>query len=215
MKTLIVTILMAVVCQISSASDPYIEKMKETLQQMDRCRTLEEYQETANTFEVIAMAENDKWHPYYYCALIYGLMSMQAGEAVIKDRYAEKAEAAIDTAIGINPDESELYVLKAFVYYAMIQADPMSRGMQYMGMAEQALAKAEQLNSDNPRIWFLRGQTVYHMPAEYGGGSQAALPILEKAKEKYDNEANKDELDPNWGQDEIERLLEEIAAAEE
>lgn len=215
MKTLIVTILLTASVTCLAGNDTYVSKMLETLQAMDQCLTVEDYQKVANTFEIIAEAEKDKWLPYYYCALTYGLMSMQADDGEIKDLYAGKAQAAINSGLEIQPEESELYVLQAFTCYAMIQVNPMERGMQYMGLADQALAKAEELNSDNPRIYFLRGQTAYHMPPEYGGGSQAALPLLKQAKEKYDKMIFSDELSPNWGEEEINRLLEQITAGEE
>ena len=142
-------------------------------------------------------------------------MSMQEPDGELKDLYAEKAETAITSGLEIKPDESELYVLKAFTYYAMIQVDPMARGMEYMGLAEGALAKAEELNPDNPRIYFLRGQTAYNMPVEFGGGAQAALPMLKQAKEQYDNEVIADDIQPRWGKEEINRMLEQIKAGEE
>ena len=216
MKTLIVYCLFLLSPDTGLVNnDMYVLKMKQTLQSMDQCSTLEEYQKVANTFETIAMAEKDKWLPYYYCALSYGLMSMQATEGEIKDLYGEKAQSTINSALKISSDESELYVLKAFIYYIMIQVDPMARGMEYIGAANQALATAEELNSENPRIYYLRGQSVYNMPPEFGGGSQAALPILRQAKEKYDRTNVSDELYPQWGKEEINQLLEQISAGEE
>ncbi len=215
MKTLIVSILLTGSVALTTASAQYVAKMKETMQLMDLCQTLEEYQEAANTFEVIGMAEKDKWQPFYYSALIYGIMSMQATDYEQKDLYAEKAESAIGSGLEISPDESEFFVLKAFTYYAMIQVDPMTRGMEYMGLADAALAKAEALNPDNPRVYYLRAQAAFNMPVEFGGGPQAALPILKKAKEKYDNEDLTDELHPHWGNEDINQMLEQIAAGEE
>jgi len=215
MKTLIVLIFLAAAFPLRAQNDPYVSKMKETMQAMGQCQTVDDYQKVANTFETIALAEKNKWLPYYYCALIYGIMSMQAADGEVKDLYAARAEQAIDSGLAVRPDESELYVLRAFTCYARIQVNPMERGMQYMTLAEQALTKATELNSDNPRIYYLRGQTVYNMPAEFGGGSQAALPLLQLAKEKYDKEVPGDELVPRWGKDDVIRLLEQISAPKE
>jgi hypothetical protein len=212
MKTLIVTIFsLAAVMQCMAGNDLYVSKMKETLQAMDKCQTLEDFQKVANTFEIIAQAEKDKWLPYYYSALTYGIMSMQATDPALKDKYGFNAQDEIKRGLEIKPDESELYVLQAFTCYALIQVNPMERGMEYMTLANQALAKAEELNNDNPRIYYLRGQAIYNMPVEYGGGSQAALPILKQAKEKYDKANTSDELFPRWGKEDIDSLLEQIA----
>jgi len=215
MKTLIVSILLLSTAALTAVNAQYVSKMNETLESMDQCQTLEDYQKVANTFEIIAAAEQDKWLPHYYCSLIYGMMSMQATDSDQKDLYADKSQSAIKSGLAISPDESEFYVLKAFAYYASIQVDPMTRGMEYMGLADGALAKAEELNPDNPRIYFLRGQAAYNMPVEFGGGAQAALPILKTAKEKYDNEDIKDELQPKWGREDINQMLEQIATGEE
>ena len=215
MKTLIACLFFTSSIAGFGNNEMYVTKMKETLQLMGQSLTLEEYQKAANTFEIIGLAEKDKWQPFYYCAFSYGLMSMQAADNELKDLYSEKALSAINKGLEIKMDESEFYVLKAFVYYAIIQVDPMVRGMEYIGLANQALEKAEELNSHNPRIYFLRGQTVYHMPPEFGGGIQAALPILKQAKEKYDKMNITDELNPNWGREETNLLLEQITAGEE
>jgi hypothetical protein len=215
MKTLIVTIFLTAAVPCLADSDLYVSKMKETMQAMDQCQTVEDFQKVANTFEIIAQAEKDKWLPFYYCALTYGLMSMEATEGEAKDLYATKAQASINSGLEIKPDESELYVLQAFTCYAMIQVNPMERGMQYMVLANEALAKAEELNSDNPRIYYLRAQTAYNMPVEFGGGSQAALPFLKQAKEKYDKAILSDELVPRWGKEDVDQLLEQISNQEE
>ena len=215
MKTLFTAVSVLVCSVLTAAGDQYVSKMKETMQLMDQCQTIEEYQEVANTFEVIAEAEKDKWHPYYYSALVYGLMSMQVPDFDKKDLYAEKAQLAISSGLEIEPEESEFYVLKAFALFAAIQVDPMTRGMDYMMQAEQALAKAEELDAGNPRIYFLRAQTTLNMPPEFGGGQEAALPLLKQAKEKYDNEVRDNELDPVWGKEEIDRILQQIEAGEE
>jgi hypothetical protein len=215
MKTLLLGISVLACSVLTAADDQYVSKMKETIRLMDQCQTPEEYQEVANTFEVIAEAEKDKWHPYYYNALVYGIMSMQVPDFEKKDLYAEKAQSAISSGLEIEPEESEFYVLKAFALYAAIQVDPMTRGMDYMMQAEQALAKAEELNADNPRIYFMRAQATLNMPVEYGGGPEAALPVLKKAKEKYDSEVRESELDPVWGREDINQILRQIETGEE
>jgi hypothetical protein len=71
MKTLIFAFFLTSTATCLAGDDLYVSKMKETLQAMDQCQTVENYQKVANTFEVIALAEKDKWLPYYYCALTY------------------------------------------------------------------------------------------------------------------------------------------------
>ena len=76
-------------------------------------------------------------------------------------------------------------------------------GMQ----AGKDLEIATQLNPDNPRIYFLKGESLMNTPVAFGGGKDKAKPMFEKAIALYKVDKPKP-LWPNWGR---ERTEEELA----
>ncbi|MFW5699268.1 MAG: hypothetical protein ACOCXS_00015 [Bacteroidota bacterium] len=208
----VVLMLLSLNAACIGSTGSYHQAMKDNLLAMDKAANLVDKQAVANAFERIAYSEKDKWLPYYYAGMVYTMMSFETADTKTKDRYAEKANDLIKVARGIAPEESEIFVLQALTCYAMIQVDPMGRGMTYMNKANEALGKAEQLNADNPRIYFLRGQTLLNMPAEFGGGVEAALPVLKLAKEKYQLHSPVDDIHPDWGKEDVNKILDQLNA---
>ena len=54
-----------------------------------------------------------------------------------------------------------------------------------MAKASQAIDKGMQLNANNPRLYYLRGMSLFNTPEQFGGGKDKAKPIFEKAAELY------------------------------
>lgn len=98
-------------------------------------------------------------------------------------------------------------MLQAFLFLARIQAYPMERGMEYSMKANASLEKAVSLNPENPRSYYLRGTTLYFTPEQYGGGKEAAMPLLMQAKEKFAQFVPPSEFWPRWGKAHLEMLI--------
>ncbi len=127
----------------------------------------------------IASAEKTRWLPYYYGAYNLVVMSFDESEGTKKDQILDRAQQSLDHAFSLNPDESELHALQAFLYPSRILVDPMGRGMTYLEKMYQSLETAKTLNPDNPRVYFLEGINRLNMPPSFGGGAEVAKPILE------------------------------------
>jgi len=82
--------------------------------------------------------------------------------------------------------------------------------MKYSSLSNEALGKAEKLNPENPRVWFCKGQNVYHTPSMFGGGSEKALPLFEKAARLFDSFETPNQLWPLWGEESNGDLIEKI-----
>jgi hypothetical protein len=79
--------------------------------------------------------------------------------------------------------------------------------MQYSIKANEAFAKAEAINPDNPRIYFLQGQNLLYTPEAFGGGVEAACPLLRKALEKYNTFVPASDYSPDWGKESTDKLV--------
>jgi tetratricopeptide (TPR) repeat protein len=139
-----------------------------------------------------------EWLPYYY---------MEKDEEE-KDMYCNRAQVYIDSAFILRPDESELNVLQALLYYARMEVNPYVMGMIYYPKANSELEEAARNNPGNPRIYFLKGKTIINTPEFMGGGKKTALPVLEKALELYREFKPGSDIDPYWGKESAEQLFE-------
>src|SRR5690606_15436180 len=94
----------------------YIQKMKETIKEMESCQTVEDFKRVANTFERIAKTESKEWLPIYYNANIHILLIYidQSATTDQKDRYLDLAEEMIKRMEELSPNEPEVQTLKAF-----------------------------------------------------------------------------------------------------
>ena len=86
-------------------------------------------------------------------------------------------------------------------------ADPMSRYMSEAPIAQQALAKAESLDPDNPRITILKAEDAYFTPEQFGGSKAKGKELFAKAVEQFATYKPKTYLNPNWGKAEAQYFL--------
>ncbi len=170
---------------------------------------LENYRQLANCSERILLVYKNEWLPYYYEAYAYVNMSFIETNESDKAMYCDKAQNLLDEVLKIKPDESELFVLQALIYYARMSNSPMFNGPLYLPKAVSALNDAEKLDPDNPRIYYLRGKSTINTPKFFGGGKDAAIPIFEKALIVYKTFKQKSTVHPDWGKEDAERLYKE------
>lgn len=198
----------------NASADAYTAKMRATISQLDTCRLEAQFQACANTFERIGMAETGKWLPQYYAAYAYVLMSYTIEDNIRKDKVLDKAQELINAAMVRQPDESELYVLQAFLYPSRILVNPMERGLVYMEKIQKALQQAKTLNADNPRIYYLEAIMLHNSPPAMGGGADKALPLYQMAMEKYKGEERHSDLAPAWGDQATRQALSQYSQSE-
>ena len=205
------TLLLAAILTVTVAmgqNEKYYQKMGETLGLFASASSVEDFQDLANQFGVIAKVETEEWLPLYYEAHSYILMSFMGQlEASVKDSYLDKALASINKMVEIAPNEVEVYVMKAFYHTGYLVVDPPSRAMSTQALINSALARALSIEADNPRALFL-GISNEMGTANFFGSDTA--PICEKAiqlLEAWDDYSIKSAIHPNWGKDETEGIV--------
>lgn len=164
-------------------------------------------QEPITKLERLAQMDSTRWEPHYYAAYGYCMMSLKSKEDAQKDVLADQAQAELDKALRVAPQESELYVMQGFVYNMKLLVSPMMRGQQYMGLIHAAYSRAEALDSLNPRTYYMRAQMIEGTPAFMGGGKDKAQPQYVKAKQKFDTFTSSNPLAPRWGKDDCARKV--------
>jgi hypothetical protein len=90
---------------------------------------VEDYQNLANKFRVIANVEKEEWLPLYYEAQCYILIGFMEGlSAEEKDAYLDKAATLIDNMNELAPQEAEIKVLEAFYLTGSLVVNPPPEG---------------------------------------------------------------------------------------
>ena len=141
---------------------------------------------------------------FYYVALAdyrlasYYLVTSNPAEL---ERFAREGQQYAQKAISLGAKSGEPEALYGMLLGTILTVHPeeaMTLGMesfQYMGQADQR-------GAGNPRVNLLHGMFMLYVPAEYGGGPDAARGYLETAVSLFEKETGGDPVKPDWGKDE-------------
>lgn len=204
--TVFLAVIMLMPYRAQAQSEKFTRAMMASIEKSKTAGTAAEFQELANNFDRIATAEKSEWTPWYYAAFYNLVLNFQEPEASKKTKYLSLAQQQIESGLKINPEETELMVLKVMSFYGEMAIDPM-KGMSLLGEVNALIDRAKAINPGNPRIYLEQAEAIYNMPVEFGGGKDKAMPILLVAKEKFDTFVPANQLAPNWGKDRCELLI--------
>ena len=210
MKKLIFTITLFVASFITKANDTerYMQAMGQTLMELGKAKDITALQEVANKFERIGNSETTEWLPNYYAALCYNIMAQKQKDGIEIDKYLDKTDTFIEKLSKQNvPNQDEVEVLKAQNFMMRISVDGQARWMKYSSAFEGAIAKAKEINPENPRAYLLKAQMVYYTPAQFGGGPEKACPEVQEANTKFTNFKPSSALAPTWGAEQMKGLV--------
>jgi hypothetical protein len=204
MKTTLLFVLMSILLlltskPVSANDDKYLEVMKKNIDVIYTAQTIEELQQSVNSFERIALSEKSRWEPFYYAAFGYIMMANREKDGAKKDAFLDQAIAAIDKGKVIKADESELIALEGFAYMIRVTVDPAARGPQFAGLAMQTYGNALKLNPENPRALSLLSQMQYGTAQFFGSSTAEACGTLKVALEKFETYQSTNPLAPQWG----------------
>ena len=182
-------------------------KFEQGMQQAFKLMAENKNEEAANTFERIAQVETDNWLPYYNLALLKARTTFEMKDKTKVAAELKAAEAYADKADDISPDNSEVYVLKAFINVAKIVMDPMTYGASLTPAITDLYQKAIRLNKDNPRahsglVEFEMGGARY-----FGQGLTPHCKRLQATIALYDNFKPESKFHPNWGKEWVLEVL--------
>ena len=198
---------------LMAQSARYPAAMKANFKLLHEATTMQEHNSVAAAFQRIASAEKTLWVPYYYAALAKINGAMHA-EGVDKDLTGQQVDSLLLQAEGIERN-SELSTLHYYNEILKMSVNPAERFMQAAPLLEKYYKMATMQDSTNPRIYFLRAQTLLHTPESFGGGKKAAHPLFQKVVDLFT--ANKAVTDtatdfrPTWGEKEAEAMLKATA----
>lgn len=206
-RFLILTVLIFGLSSAKADNEKYIRTMQETLSLMDSAKSSLQFVDIANRFERIASAEEQEWLPLYYASLNYVIAAYFEEDKAKSDEFIDKAEILLAGAETISNNNVELAVLRANATNARLAVKPAARGRKLGPLFDEQIEAAKKLDSENPRIYLLKGESLFYTPAMWGGGKDKALPVLELAKEKFLAFKPLSDIHPNWGLKRCEDLI--------
>ena len=182
--------------------EKYYQKMGETLKGFSTCTNVEDFQNLANKFRVIANVEKEEWLPLYYEAHCYVSISFMGDlSAEEKDSYLDKASSLIESMEELASNEAEVQVMKALYYTGSLVVNPPQRAMTTTPLIHAAIAKALALESDNPRAIFLRISNEMGTASYFGEDTSAFCAQARELLQNWDSYELKSPIHPNWGKE--------------
>ncbi len=208
MKNLFTLIGFICISTIAIAQSPkFNDAMTKTLAEMDTCTTGDQFMAISNKFERIALAEKNQWLPFYYAALSRVTAIFIYNDVSKNDVILEVAEKHALTADSLQPNNSEIYVLRSMIIGGKIMVDPMTRGQQLGMKSMMLMSKAMSIDANNPRAYYITGQSLFYTPPQFGGGVDKGCEMFNTAKAKYGIFVAASPLHPNWGEDQVDEML--------
>lgn len=182
--------------------------LKESMADFDSAKNMNEWISASNHLGLVARKYNDQWAANYYACYTLTVLSYIEKDSKKKDGYLDDAEVFLNKAIEDYKSEYvELYILNAMFDNARLAAQPAMRYKKFGDLFNENIEKAKLLQPDNPRIYYLKGNSTYYTPKMFGGGAKNALPLFEKAETLFMNESKDDIFKPYWGQKQNEEML--------
>lgn len=207
--TLILTTLIVGHASLEAQSARYAPAMKSEFKMLKEAKTMQEHNSVSAAFNRIANAEKTLWVPYYYAALakINGAMH---DPTVDKDKVGAEVDSLLVKAELLEKN-SELSTLHYYNEILKMSVNPAQRFMEASPLLEKYYQTAIAQDSANPRIYFMKGETVFHTPASFGGGKDAAKPLFQKAVNLFESQQPKAEFGPKWGKEDAEAMLKQCS----
>lgn len=196
----IVSILSLLLAGLCAEAQTFETMLKDAFMKFEYTDSLQRKISAANRLDLIAARYSDQWIAHYYAAYAKVVTAYMLTDEAQRDMQIDQAEQSLSKCKSLTTTGDELLILEAYIANARLAVKPMSRHKKYGAIFDARLDEAMALNPANPRIYFLKGQSLFHTPRAFGGGAKNALPYLEKAAALFGKESKDDVRKPHWGQ---------------
>ena len=204
MKSIITSIVLFV-CSILSAQTQFEQGMGKAMQLWGAGKDAE----AVATFERIASVEKNNWLPNYYIAFICTIDVFASKDKDKNGALISKAQDAIDNATLISPNNTEIMVVQAMLYTAILVQDPMTNGQKYSALAMEQYNKALIIDPNNPRIVFSKAEFEIGGAKYWGTDTKPMCAAIAKSIELFAKFKPETQFHPSWGLDRAQQKLAE------
>lgn len=207
MKTLLLSTLtgfLFLTMTSGAAANGFEKIMGQTLAKYQTCKTSGDYAELSSSFERIARKDTAEWLPKYYQVHTLVIASFMERDPKKKDALLDRAEPAMTALLEMEPDNAEIHVIHGMYYTARLVVDPASRGQRYSMLSGQAVGKASALDSDNPRVKYMRISNAMGQAQFFGQDVSPYCAQAKQALREFDTYSVQSSIHPSWGKDQLQ-----------
>jgi hypothetical protein len=195
----IIALAILVLSTITSKAQTLEDSLSVAFTQLDTAETIQEMQPASSKLDLLAVQFSSEWTANYYAAYAKAIISYQEPDVEKKDLLLDEADKYFSKINLVMPDSSEKFVLAALIANARLSVDGQNRWKEYGELFDQYLQKAKAINPNNPRIYYLKGISLFYTPKMFGGGKKKAKEYFEKATPLFETETKSSILEPYWG----------------
>lgn len=201
MKTILTTIafILMVSFTLSIKAQTFEQNLSSAFAKFDSATTIAQMMPASSFLDIIAIQNSGQWAANYYAAYAKAIISFVEPDVKKKDLLIDEAEKYFSKINTVLPDSSEKYVLAALIVNARVSVDGRSRGSHYGPILDQNLKKAKAINPNNPRIYYLKGTSLFYTPKLFGGGKSKAKEYFDRATPLFEAQNETSILIPYWG----------------
>ena len=209
MKNLLLLLSFFIATTQSAQTTDISTAIGENLSQISANTNQIEWQTLSQSFDKIASQNSEEWLANYYAAYSYMKLAGTYKDQTlpIVAEHLDKAQAIIDKAIKLAPENAEVIVLQGFIYIARIWESPFMNGGLYGRKISKLFKQAIEIDPENSRAYYLKGLLTFHTPRFVGGGKEKAKPWLVTATKKFEAFNFESDTMPYWGAEENALLL--------
>ncbi|MGP8217672.1 MAG: hypothetical protein ACLQQ4_19035 [Bacteroidia bacterium] len=178
----------------------------QTYTAFDTAKTYPQLLMASNQFKLIAKQSPTYWLANYYAAWSIAILSFQEPDKDKKDPMLDEADAFFKKIEPMDSSNDEVALLGSLLASARLSVDPAKRHGQYGKISEKYQAMVTRLNPNNPRLYYMQGNSKFYTPKMWGGGVEKAQPLYEKAETLFANDSQ-DIHKPHWGKAINEKML--------
>ena len=192
---------------ISGSAQPFEESLKHAFTRFDTASSRSSMAVGTADLDTLAAKNPDKWAGHFYSAYAQIKTSFSLTDRNLRDELIDGAEAALNKAEKLSPNNEEIFILRGWCAKARMAVDPPDRWKKCNALYDDAIGKAKKINAENPRIYFLDGQGYFYKPRLWGGGKDKARVCFQKAKQLFVKEDKGNLSRPSWGEKANEEFL--------
>jgi len=203
---LILSIALGLLVNKSANAQSVDTMLIQTYTAFDTAKAYPQWLMASNQFKLTAKQSPTYWLANYYAAWSIAVLSFNEPTKAKKDPMLDEADAFFAKIEPMDSTNDEVALLGALLAQARLSVDPMSRHGKYGEISDKYLAQVTKLNPNNPRMYYLQGNTKFYTPKLFGGGTDKAQPLYEKAEALFANDSQ-DIHKPHWGKAVNEKML--------
>lgn len=205
---LILCTALSLVISKTASSQSVDTLLAQTYTAFDTGKTYPELLMATNQFKLIAKQSPAYWLSNYYAAWSIAVLSFREPDKKKKDPMLDEADAYFKKIEPMDSSNDEVAVLGALLAEARLSVAPASRHGKYGAIANSYFDIVKKLNPNNPRMYYLQGNSLFYTPKLFGGGADKALPLYEKAEKLFANDS-KEITKPHWGKAVNEMMMQQ------